>query len=196
MIMSQLKKVLRERIKTALSGMTKEQREIQSACVAEKLFKLPVYQKAQRVSVYLSTERELDTMTIIKDLFRQGKEIFVPTYRKNDMEMVQLYSLEDYDSLPLTKWHIKQPNFEENRPNAMTKGLDLIILPGVAFTRCGNRLGHGMGYYDKFLKKFFEQHDKTKTALIGVAFKEQIVEMGDLPMEAHDEKLDQVLTSD
>lgn len=80
-------------------------------------------------------------------------------------------------------------------------GLDLIILPGVAFTPCGNRLGHGMGYYDKFLTRFFEKHTKVQTSgketmLIGLAFTQQIVDIKELPMESHDYKLDLVVTSD
>lgn len=70
-------------------------------------------------------------------------------------------------------------------------------MPGVAFTSCGNRLGHGMGYYDKFLNRFFERHSSVmKTTLIGVAFQQQIVGVKELPMESHDYKLDQVVTSD
>lgn len=53
-----------------------------------------------------------------------------------------------------------------------------------------------MGYYDKFLTRYFEKFSKDKTTLIGVAFKEQIVDTSDLPMEKHDYKLDFVLTSD
>lgn len=56
-----------------------------------------------------------------------------------------------------------------------------------------------MGYYDKFLTRFFERHrnDKKKKAmLIGVAFNEQIVNINELPMESHDYKLDLVVTSD
>lgn len=79
-------------------------------------------------------------------------------------------------------------------------GLDLIILPGVAFTKCGNRLGHGMGYYDKYLTRFFARHPNVQTdkeiMLIGVAFKQQLVDMKELPMESHDFKLDLVVTSD
>lgn len=89
-------------------------------------------------------------------------------------------------------------------------GLDLVLLPGVAFTRTGYRLGHGMGHYDKYLKKLFDTNpgradisaplkgnleqkiQDNKTILIGLAFKQQIVD--DLPIEEHDFLLDMVLT--
>uniref|UniRef100_A0A336M8Y0 5-formyltetrahydrofolate cyclo-ligase n=1 Tax=Culicoides sonorensis TaxID=179676 RepID=A0A336M8Y0_CULSO len=200
-----VKKVLRDKIKSIINGMTKEERDSQSSRIAQKIFNLPKYKIAQRVSVYFSTDKEVDTMPIIKDLFKNGKQVFVPTYKKNVMEMVQLYNLDDYNALPVTKWNIKQPNIDDNRMNCMECGLDLIILPGVAFTRNGNRLGHGMGYYDKFLTRYFEKHPKVHqspdvtepgTMLIGISFKQQIVDIDELPMEAHDYKLDLVVTSD
>lgn len=82
------------------------------------------------------------------------------------------------------------------------------MVPGVAFTRKGHRLGHGMGHYDKYLKKLFDTNpgrasmeltgnleqkiQDNKTILIGLAFKQQIVD--DLPVEKHDFLLDMVLT--
>lgn len=75
--------------------------------------------------------------------------------------------------------------------------LDVIIMPGVAFTMNGDRLGHGMGYYDKYLHEYFNRYpndNKHHTHLIGMAFREQIVD--DLPTEAsHDWKLDIVLSA-
>ncbi len=72
-------------------------------------------------------------------------------------------------------------------------GLDLVLLPGVAFTRDGKRLGHGKGYYDTFLH---EHNDKLGRFpyLIALSLKEQIVE--DLPTTEHDVVLDEVLFHD
>lgn len=51
-----------------------------------------------------------------------GKEAFVPQYRGKTMEMVKLRSIEDYETLPLTKWNIKQPSTTECRENALETG--------------------------------------------------------------------------
>lgn len=74
--------------------------------------------------------------------------------------------------------------------------LDLILLPGVAFSSSGGRLGHGMGYYDKYLHKYFDTFNRkiNKTHLIGLAFREQIVDDGELPLDPLDYPLDFVLT--
>lgn len=54
-------------------------------------------------------------------------QVFVPTYHGNNMEMVRLHSMSDYESLSLTKWHIKQPVFgEKGRENALETGKELI----------------------------------------------------------------------
>lgn len=69
----------------------------------------------------------------------------------------------------------------------------------MAFTLQGGRCGHGMGYYDKFLKRLFAAKNcpsRDKVTLIGLAFKEQIVEEKCLPVDAHDVPLDLVITSE
>lgn len=72
--------------------------------------------------------------------------------------------------------------------------MDLILLPGVAFTRTGGRLGHGAGYYDKYLNRLSKLENPNKVILIGLAFKEQIV--NELPQDINDVTLDSVITSD
>ena len=71
--------------------------------------------------------------------------------------------------------------------------MDLIIIPGLAFTPKGHRLGRGKGYYDKFLHsmamyKIEKEHD---WATVALAFKEQVID--DLPVEPTDYLIDQVL---
>lgn len=81
----------------------------------------------------------------------------------------------------------------------------MILLPGVAFTRDGKRLGHGMGYYDKFLQRYFVNNphrhrttaapnaSKKRTHLIGLAFQEQILD--EIPVTDTDVILDEVITA-
>lgn len=85
-------------------------------------------------------------------------------------------------------------------------GLDLILCPGVAFTRHGGRLGHGMGYYDKFLEQHFIKNPhrisnlsldtklaQHKTVILGLAFREQIID--ELPLEETDVQLDEIISA-
>lgn len=80
------------------------------------------FRQAQRVSIYLSTSDELDTTAIIREMFRLEKMVFVPSYQGTKMKMVRLRDMQEYEGLPLTKWNIKQPDFKENREDAMTNG--------------------------------------------------------------------------
>ena len=70
--------------------------------------------------------------------------------------------------------------------------LDLIIVPGVAFDKNKNRMGHGAGFYDEFITTFHNKF-KRKPYLLGVALQEQIVDY--IPTEPHDWKLDSIITS-
>lgn len=63
---------------------------------------------------------------------------------------------------------------------------DVVIVPGVAFTAAGNRLGQGGGWYDRFLPGLPES-----TEVIGVCFAEQVLEA--LPIEAHDVSVHRVI---
>ena len=66
--------------------------------------------------------------------------------------------------------------------------MDLLIVPGIAFDLHGNRLGHGMGYYDNFLR------NKGQMKVIGLAFDFQITKNRFLPHSRHDMKVDNVVT--
>lgn len=72
--------------------------------------------------MYLSTKDEIDTLPILKHIFDMGKEVFIPQYHGKTMEMLKLRSMEDYETLPLTKWNIKQPSTTESHENALETG--------------------------------------------------------------------------
>lgn len=90
--------------------------------------KTEAFRSSQRISIYLSTASEVDTGELLNECFRLEKHVFVPTYEGSNMEMVRLKDLEDYESLPLTKWNIKQPNPKEGRENALTNGKYFILV--------------------------------------------------------------------
>ncbi|XP_050498882.1 5-formyltetrahydrofolate cyclo-ligase isoform X2 [Diabrotica virgifera virgifera] len=188
-----LKTALRKEIEGKLGQLTPQERQRQSQIVKEKLFGLDQFKDARNISIYLSLDTEIDTEPIVRKIFQDQKRCFVPRYNKKVMEMVELHSMEDWTNLPVTKWNIKQPSFKDERKNALDEGLDLIILPGVAFTKNGDRLGHGGGYYDRFLRTVCKKQAKPP-ALIAVGFNVQVVDS--IPTEETDYKLDMVLYSE
>lgn len=81
----------------------------------------------------------------------------------------------------------KTVHLPEDEPPPDPRTIDVVIVPGTAFTAGGDRLGQGGGWYDRFLATV-----RPDCVTIGVAFAPQVVE--DLPVEPHDVRLDQVVT--
>ena len=107
------------------------------------------------------------------------------------MEMVLLKDLHDYQSLPVTKWNIKQPLDEEIREEALDNGgVEVMLIPGMAFTGSGKRLGRGKGYYDTYLlraKHVMNHSPKT----IALAFNQQVID--EIPVDEHDFLIDRIM---
>ncbi|XP_044177566.1 5-formyltetrahydrofolate cyclo-ligase-like isoform X5 [Acropora millepora] len=142
------------------------------------------YKLSRRISVYLSMPSEVQTEGILKDIFQTKKDCFVPRYIGSNMDMVKLDSMEDFFSLPLTSWNIRQPAEDDEREEALISGgIDLIVVPGLGFTKHGLRLGRGKGYYDNYIKKCID-NSEMKPYLVGLAFSTQICD--DLPITERD----------
>ena len=134
---------------------------------------------------------EVQTEVLLQEAFKANKKCFIPRYFTpgNVMDMVQLKDMNDYHDLPLTKWKIKQPAKDEVRPEALDIGLDLILIPGMAFTTKGHRLGRGKGYYDTYLSKALEKGLNPTT--VALAFTEQI--LVEIPTDDHDVLINKVI---
>ncbi|KAB7495945.1 5-formyltetrahydrofolate cyclo-ligase [Armadillidium nasatum] len=91
---------------------------------------MPQYQNCKRISIFLNMSDEIQTLGILKDAFKMNKICFIPRYdsSSNHMDMVRINSWQDFESLPETKWKIKQPLLEDKRETALSSGgLDLIL---------------------------------------------------------------------
>lgn len=123
--------------------------------------------------------KEVSTRDIVLDAFSQGKSVYVPYIYIVDeakskdkvMDMLKLRDQTDFDSLVPDSWGIPSLDKESvhQRGNALggkglfkdaeaplnaSPDLDLIFMPAVAFDQSRNRLGHGKGFYDRYLHKF------------------------------------------
>jgi 5-formyltetrahydrofolate cyclo-ligase len=91
---------------------------------------------------------------------------------------------------PFVEWcreHGKTVHLPEDDPPPDPLTIDVVIVPGTAFTPSGDRLGQGGGWYDRFLETV-----RPDCVTIGVAFAAQIV--SELPVEPHDVRVDHVVT--
>ncbi|KAM7285599.1 5-formyltetrahydrofolate cyclo-ligase [Ixodes scapularis] len=188
------KNAIRIEMKKKLQSMSAEDKLRQSAIVLTKFLSHNCYKSSSRISIYISTDAEVSTEPMIRQILKDGKECFIPNYdmKTQQMDMVKLSSMEELSSLPLTKWNIKQhEHFDPKEEALITGGLDLLVVPGVAFTPEGGRLGHGKGYYDIYYGRCLKQCPDRRPHTIGLCFTQQIVPS--IPMHEHDLIVDHLL---
>ena len=130
--------------------------------------------KNKIVCTYIHTDSEVD---ITNDLIGY-KQLITSFLVSSDIELC-LYKE------PFIKNAL---NILEPENPIKIKEVDVFLVPGVAFTASGKRLGRGGGYYDKLLSKYPD------TLKIGITFNERILQ--DLPTESHDISMDYVFTND
>lgn len=162
---------------------------------------------------------ELQTDDIVLHALRSGKHVFVPFITRSPpvMDMLQLRDEEDFRSLKPDKWGIpsldaqtvnERINYlgfkglkEQNATSQHSGILDLVLMPAVAFDQEFERLGHGKGYYDRFLTSYCERVHGDGSSfrlpyLIGMALNEQILHAPHkLPAESWDVKVDAILVA-
>jgi len=182
------KKISRERILTLLRNQKEKERLVKSLVIADKLFKMDEFQKAETILFYVSFDGEVDTIEMIKQTQKLGKTIGLPRISKSDKKIIPTSVASLETELEVGPYGIKQPKEDPTK----TLGIDCIdmaIVPGVAFDKHNNRLGRGGGYYDEFLGSL-PPHVST----VGLAFDFQMIDS--LPFqEDHDVSVSCVLTN-
>lgn len=112
--------------------------------IAAEVLKAPEYVAAESVFIYVSVPGEPGTSDIITDALERGKTVLVPKCVGDNMLAVKIRSLDD---LRPGAFGIPEPIGSK----AWSGGIDLAVVPCAAASRDLNRLGHGRGYYDRFL---------------------------------------------
>lgn len=197
-----MKKALRKSVAESLSQLSSHSIKQQSDDNALALSKLPEYLKAKRVAVYLHMDHgEARTDAVIARVFEDGKQLFLPKIvplagtapqfanQKTHLQMRLVQSQAEIDGLlPQGRFNLREP--ETGDDCFIGDGLDLIVLPAVAFTTKCERLGHGKGFYDSFIQEHIQKVG-SKPKLVGIGLAPQLVDS--IPTESHDERLDAVI---
>ncbi|MFA9559378.1 5-formyltetrahydrofolate cyclo-ligase [Evansella sp. AB-rgal1] len=169
------KKHLREKVKKKLECISLAEKKERDNVIQQRLFSLPAWQAAKVVGVTISMEHEIDTYTIINHAWEEGKTVVVPKCIPKERKLL-FYRITSFHQLEESYYGLKEPipnKTEKYHPEDM----DLLLVPGIVFDRRGYRIGHGGGYYDRFL------HGKSmKTCSLCYDF--QFVEV--VPNENHD----------
>jgi 5-formyltetrahydrofolate cyclo-ligase len=163
-----------------------------SEIAVAKLVGLPEYQSAQNVLWYLDCRSELRTRHAIPAALSSGKRVVIPYCTVDDAgaNKLNLWRLERMDELVVGKWNILEPPRErwgEPGREFQPEQMDLVIVPGVAFSRDGRRMGNGQGYYDRLLERV-----RPDCYLIALCYECQLFD--NLIVDAHDVFMDNVVT--
>jgi 5-formyltetrahydrofolate cyclo-ligase len=156
------------------------------AAVGRTFLASSFYREARNLFISVSFGSELDTHALIARALADGKCVAVPYCDTQTHRMLPLWIERFPDDLTPGTMGILEPDPALCAP-ALPETLDLVIVPGVAFTRRGVRLGYGGGYYDRFLA-VLPAHVPT----LALAPASQVTDV--LPAEPHDRRFGWLLT--
>ncbi|AIS59731.1 5-formyltetrahydrofolate cyclo-ligase [Listeria ivanovii subsp. londoniensis] len=145
------KRLIREKVLRNLNDMDKVEHRERSIKLAEKLFELPEWKKANIIGLTLARHPEIETETIILQAKKDGKTVLIPKtyYLGRNMEFKQMDSVHP---LVKSKFGILEPS--DLTETVAKDKIDLLLVPGVAFNKAHFRIGFGGGFYDRFLMDF------------------------------------------
>lgn len=174
------KKQLRCELKYLMNLLLPREVEEFSSQIIASLLTLDEIVNSSTFFVYASVNKEVRTYNLMQELLARGKQVTVPKILgKGIMQPCQILNLNE---LRIEKYGFPEPiiYLPYNRTH------DVCIVPGVAFTKKGERLGSGAGYYDRYLAK------NEQKLVIALAYELQIVPF--IPQEAHDMPVDIIVT--
>lgn len=175
------KKAIRQAVRQMKVGITNSQRQKDAVAVFSKLERLREFQTAQRIMIYWALKDELPTREFILK-WCSAKSFFLPVVSGDLLELKRFVG--EKEMVPGELLGIPEPEGERLEDDEV---VDLVVVPGVAFDRFGNRLGRGGGYYDRVFSRL------TSAFKVGVGFACQLIDQ--VPVEPHDEVMDVVITS-
>ena len=170
-----LKEKIRAEVRRRLGSLTKEARGLVSVAVAAQVNALPEWRAARSILFFYARPDEPDLLPLMEQSLAEDKIVLLPRYvpARGEYEPARIERV-DADVLE-GKFSIKEP--APACPSYAADKIDFVLVPGLAFSLSGARLGRGRAYYDRIL---------TRAAGVrcGVGFEFQLYES--LPVEAHD----------
>lgn len=174
-----LRALVRERVRR----LSPEARRDASAAIVRRVIALPAWTEARSVLLFWPLPDEPDVAGLVAESGRTGKRLTLPAYDPASAGYQPRLVREPATELVSGRFGVREPS--PSCPAMPVETLDLIVLPGVAFSPDGSRLGRGKGYYDRLLAV-------SRAVTCGVGFDEQLVPL--VPVEPHDVKLHYVVT--
>jgi len=177
---------LRHHLQNRVLELTEQQRAERSKKACQNLIETPEFDSAAVVMMYLSLPHETDTAAAMLHAWQHGKTVAVPkiSWQQRHMIPVEIHSLET--GFRTEESGLRNPITGMPIP---IEEIDLVVTPGIAFDRKGNRLGRGGSYYDRFF-----EHESFNATKCGFAFAEQLIDS--VPVHDHDKLMDLLVTDE
>ena len=174
------KSEIRGEVRRRIKELNQEYRAISAIKIFATIEQNTHFADAECIALFASMKDEVSTSYALKAWMEMGKRIVVP---RVEGDIMRFY---DYspDKMQSGAFGIEEPTGEIEVP---AQDIDLIIVPARAFTRRGERLGRGGGFYDKYMSL-----SGFRAYKIGIAYSVQIFDS--LPCDTHDIKVDEVVT--
>lgn len=175
----ELKKEIRKEVRRRIKDLDTEVRNMASKAIFDEIEKLPVFHQAHCIALFAALGDEVPTQYALDRWPMLGKRIVVPRVEGDVMHFL------DYspDMMQVGAFGIEEPMGDSV---CLAQDIDLIIVPARAFTRRGERLGRGGGFYDKYMSLPDFRAHKT-----GICFECQLFD--ELPTAEHDVLVDEVV---
>ena len=145
--------------------------------IVDKIKKNPHYQHAHVIAMYYPMGSEVDVLPLLRDT---SKQFVFPKVVNRDKKIIRFAPI--VNSVVPGIFNTMEPDGEI----VDTTLIDLFLVPGVAFTLRGERIGYGAGYYDRLLAM-------VNVPRIGIAYSTQIID--EIPVEPHDVLLHQIIVN-
>lgn len=171
------KEEIRSRIKARKALLTDDERRSAAEAVFSVLERSVAFMMADNILMYHSLPDELSTHAFIEK-WHDRKHFFLPRVNGVNLEVLPY----DRSSLRLGAFQIEEP---DGNDVADISSIEVVVVPGVAYDRAGNRVGRGKGYYDRLLAS-------TRATKIGVGYDFQLVD--EIDADPHDVVMDVIVT--
>lgn len=170
------KQKLRSAMRAKRLSLSEDERTALSNRACVFLHGSPEWESAAVVVLYMAVRGEADCGPLLRDAWARGKTVLLPRCSGQKQGEMRLLPCSGPEGLQPGAYSIPEPVLDEAALETLASGLipkpDLIVVPGLAFDRLGNRLGMGGGYYDRLLS----QPAYAGCFSVGFAYSFQIVE--------------------
>lgn len=179
---SERKKGLRQKMLAMRRALSANETESRSSSLKENILSLLEYKNAKKIMAFLAMKGESNLDGFIRQALLDGKEVYIPVcLPERQMEAGRLIDMEHFEKGPLGLRNLPA-GYEVTSPES----LDLVLIPGLAVSQEGIRLGMGAGYYDRYLARVpFEKR-------VAALWDFQVIL--DIPSEPFDQKIAKIVT--